>query len=200
MRPDEDPGWGPALAAAAYAIVPFAGPVIAKRRKEAQTGLLVLRTIFVSLVAAPPLFVVAFSFVCPWDGGDEGAGPWVVGTVGLICIAANLWLMRRDVRVPPDLSTASLASQYRTRMLIGVGIADLPVLISIAATFAIQNSLWLIVLGAALTLAALGVVAPSRTNIARDQGRLREQGSALDLTRALNAMPPRGGRPETSAS
>jgi hypothetical protein len=108
MRPEEDPGWGPALKSAGFAFVPFTGPVMARRRNEAQGGLLTDRTIFV-----------------------------------------------------------------------------------------IQNSLWLIVVGAAFTLAALWIVAPSRTNIARQQQWLRDQGSPLDLTRALNTVQPRGSRADT---
>jgi hypothetical protein len=73
----------------------------------------------------------------------------------------------------------------------------MPVLLSILATFVIQNSLWLILVGAAFTLAALWIVAPSRTSIARDQQWLRDQGSPLDLTRALNTVQRRGGRADT---
>jgi hypothetical protein len=195
MRSEEDPGWKPALKAAGSAFIPFAGLKLAQRSGRGEGLLVVDRKILIALATAQLLFVIAFSFICPWDGGEEGMAPWIVVGVGLICLVTDVWLMRRRWTIPSEVSPKGLAGAYRTRMFIGIAIAELPALLSIVTTFVIQNSLWLIVLGAAFTLAGLWIVAPSSTNIARDQGRLREQGSTLDLTRALNTVP-RPGSPD----
>jgi positive regulator of sigma E activity len=77
-------------------------------------------------------------------------------------------------------------------MFIGIGSSEVAVLVAIITTFLFQDSLWLIVLGAALSLVGFWLAAPSKRNLARDQERLREQGSPLDLVTALNT-PSEGG-------
>jgi hypothetical protein len=71
-------------------------------------------------------------------------------------------------------------------MFIGVGFAEISLLVAIFAFFlTASNSVWLVVLGSGFMLIGLGIVAPSKRNLARDQDRLRERGYSVDLIAAL---------------
>jgi hypothetical protein len=109
--------------------------------------------------------------------------------IGLISLGATARILGRQL----DTSSGkALAGSYRVRMFIGIGSSEVAVLVAIITTFLFQDSLWLIVLGAALSLVGFWLAAPSKRNLARDQERLREQGSPLDLVTALNT-PSEGG-------
>jgi hypothetical protein len=72
----EDPGWWPSLRGLWWYAIPVVGTVTMFRARRKETnGLVVLRSVFLGLVAALLLFVVALSFIAPWDGGDEGGSP-----------------------------------------------------------------------------------------------------------------------------
>jgi hypothetical protein len=172
-------------------MLPWYWVAIKKRRqlRAQQPGLIAMRTMYVGLVVALPLWVIAFSFIAPWDGGDEGAAPYIVLAIGLISLGATARILGRQL----DTSSGkALAGSYRVRMFIGIGSSEVAVLVAIITTFLFQDSLWLIVLGAALSLVGFWLAAPSKRNLARDQERLREQGSPLDLVTALNT-PSEGG-------
>jgi F0F1-type ATP synthase membrane subunit c/vacuolar-type H+-ATPase subunit K len=187
VSPDEDPGWGPSIKHAFLATVPFWGRVIVRRRGRGEPGLIAMRTMYLGLVLALPLWVVAFSFLAPWDGSDEGVAPYIVVVAGAAALGLTVGVRQRSLSAS---SPRALAGRYRSRMFIGIGIAETTALISIVTTFVIQNSLWLIVLGVAFSLTGLWVAAPSRRNLDRDQDRLREQGSPISLVAALNSTPP----------
>ena len=147
-------------------------------------GLVALRTVFVGLLASLRLYVAAFSFIAPWDGGDEDLAPGVIVATGAVSLVEAWVLSRRDWS---SESAAPLAGSYRTRMFLCIGIAGDHPLVAVASTFVFQDSLWLIVLGAAMGLIGLWMVAPARSNLARDEQRLRERGSALDILETLEA-------------
>jgi hypothetical protein len=193
MTPEEDPGWWPALQPALRSVLPWYWFALNRKRRSGaqQPGLIAMRTMYVGLVWSLPLWVIAFSFIAPWDGGDEGPAAYIVVATGLMCLGATARMMRQQLATS---SRDALAGSYRTRMFIGVGVSEIPVLVAIASTFLFQDSLWLIVLGAAFSLAAFWLAAPSKRNLARDQERLRERGSALSVVAALNSPPSQ--RPE----
>jgi F0F1-type ATP synthase membrane subunit c/vacuolar-type H+-ATPase subunit K len=188
VTPEDDPGWWPALQPALRWILPWYWfPLTRKRRFRAQPpGLIAMRTIYVGLVWALPSWVIAFSFIAPWDGGDEGPAAYIVVAVGLTHLGWIVRVMRRQLATS---SLEALAASYRTRMFIGVGLSEVTVLVAITTTFLFQDSLWLIVLGAAFSLVDFWLAAPSKRNLAGDQARLFAQGSALNLVAALNSPP-----------
>jgi hypothetical protein len=55
--------------------IPFAGPYMTRRRRADQAGLLQLRAIVIDLSIALPLFIIAFSFIEPWNARELGAAP-----------------------------------------------------------------------------------------------------------------------------
>ena len=157
------------------------------RWTRTNTGLTVTRMMFLCLVFSLPLYVIAFSFIAPWDAGEDGVGPYLVIAVGLMDIA----ICRHVGRRPLDGSSPTrLAGSYRTRMFIGIGFAEIPALLAIGASFVVSNSLWIIALGAGFSLLCISMVAPSRRNLAHDQEGLRELGSSLDLVTILDAAAP----------
>jgi hypothetical protein len=69
-----DPGWRAAL----HGMMP-----VLRKNQHGTEGITVLRVMFLGIAASLPLWLVAFSYIAPWDGGDEGWAPFIVVTVGL---------------------------------------------------------------------------------------------------------------------
>lgn len=179
MNEADDPGWGYAL----RALIPIWGLRYSAQR--APDGLSALRSIFVGLVAALPLFGVAFSFL-DLETASSGAAPLAVVLVGLLSIWGIRLLHRRPLAT---MSLGSLAASWRTRFFIGVGIAEIPPLVAIAVTFA-GVALWIYLVGLMFSLLGFFWIAPSRRNLAGDQDAIRSTGSPLDLTEALMTAGP----------
>jgi hypothetical protein len=148
---------------------------------------------YLGLVAAPILFVIAFSYITRWDRGDDGVAPLVVGAITVASIVSARAAAHRPLL---SRSSQELAGSYRTRMFVGIGLADIAVLGAVSLSFVLSNSLWLIAVGAVATEMGLWLVAPSRRNLAADQERLRQAGSSLDLVAALNTPPRPQDAPE----
>jgi heme/copper-type cytochrome/quinol oxidase subunit 2 len=183
----EDPGWAPAVRLAALTFVPLAGPFMNRKRRSVAPGLLQLRAIVIDLLIALPLFIIAFSFIAPWDAGDDGASPYLVLAIGATSVA---WAWRISIRRLQGSSERALAIKYRSRMFVGIGVAEGAALWAIAITFFVSPSVWLIALGSMFAFVAFWFVARTRRNLERDQQRLRREGSSLDLITALNTLPP----------
>jgi hypothetical protein len=100
-----------------------------RARRRQTNGLIVLRSVFLGLVAPLLLFIVALSFIGPWDGGDEGWVPLAVVVIGI----ASLAYVARIRRPPlPTTSPEALARSYRALFFIAVGIAEAAALGGIA--------------------------------------------------------------------
>jgi hypothetical protein len=186
VNDEADPGWGQALRKMGWTIIPFLGLVTGRRWARGLGGLTIIRTVFLSLIVSNLVFLEAFRFVVPWDGGDEKWVPW--GVTALSCWALlGLELLRRRTALSIESET-SLATAYRARFFIGVGLAESAPLSGLAATF-IAGSLWVYLIGLAFGFVGLWRIAPSQRNLSREQAHLREQGSSLSLVAALNAQP-----------
>jgi F0F1-type ATP synthase membrane subunit c/vacuolar-type H+-ATPase subunit K len=146
---------------------------------------------YLGLVLAVFLFIVAFSFITPWDGGDEGWVPWGVTLTG---IASVLGVERARGRHLSTDNDRALATSYRARMFIGIGLAESAALFGIVGMF-LSGSLWVYLVGAAFGLYGFWRVAPSKRNLAEDQAALGQQASSLNIMAALNNLPPPQPRP-----
>ena len=175
MSTAEDPGWGFAL----RSVIPLVG-IVRFGARHAPDGLTAIRSIFVGLVGALPLFAVSLSYVVEPFGGT-GFAPFVVMMIGVISTLALGFLFRRPLATT---SLASLVITWRSRFFIGIGFAETPALVGLALTFA-TDVLWIYLIGMAFSLIGLWRLAPLRRNLARDQEVLRSAGSPLDLTEAL---------------
>lgn len=188
MADYEDPGWRAPLRGAVWIFIPFVGWTFARRSRSGGVGLLSLRRIYLVLVGSLLLFIIAFSFVTPWDGGDEGWTPIAVFALGVFQLVA---VIRVNGRPLSTQTPEQLAATYRSRFFIGIGMAEAAALWGVCGMF-IEGSLWIYLVGLAFALAGFAIIAPSRANIERKQHQIRAQGSPLSLGQALTDFVPPG--------
>jgi hypothetical protein len=156
------------------------------RARRAETnGLIPLRSVFLGLVAPLLLFIVALSFIGPWDGGDEGWVPWAVVVLGIASLAYVARIRRRPL---PTTSPEALARSCRALFFIGVGVAETAPLWGFAGVF-LGGSAWIYLLGLAFGLVGLWMIAPTRRDIERRQREITAAGSPLSLQDALISVP-----------
>ncbi len=181
MTNDLDPGWQPSL----RNMIPFVG-LIRVRRGGETNGLTILRTIFLAFVAALFLYFVAFSYIEPWDGGDERWLPWAVVAIGIVSL---IWIARIRRRQLSTASAASLADSYRVLFFVGIAVAEGAALAGIAGVL-LSRSLWLYLVGLPFALVGMWTMAPSHHDIQRRQRDITAAGSPLSLLDALISAPP----------
>lgn len=182
----EDPGWWPSLRGLWWHWIPIVGTVtMFKARRKETNGLVVLRRVFLGLIAALLSFVLALSFIAPWDGGDERWVPWAIAALGVYALAAMVWIRRRPLATG---SPEALASSYRASFFIGVGLAESAALFGFAGVF-IGGSLWIYLVGLAFGLVGMWMIAPTRSDIERRQREITAAGSPLSLLEALISVP-----------
>jgi hypothetical protein len=163
-----------------------AGPRVA-------TFLTTLRMIFFAYLLG--LFTFGFVLLVITGNAEEKkavAGELLIGliAVGLVGIAGALWSRRRPL---DTASAATLATSYRTNMLVGIAFSEAPVVLTVAATL-ITDRLWLYPFGLVPALIGFWVVGPSARDIRRQQERVSSQGSALSLMDVLTQPPARPER------
>jgi hypothetical protein len=182
----EDPGWWPSLRRLWRHWVALVVSVMGLRARPVETnGLILLRSVFLVLVAALLLFVVLLSFIGPWDGGDERWVPWAVVIIGIASLAYVARIRRRPL---PTTSPETLARHYRALFFIGVGVASAAALWGFVGVF-LGGSLWIYLVGLAFGLVGLGMIAPARRDIERRQREITAAGSPLSLLDALISVP-----------
>jgi hypothetical protein len=182
----EDPGWWPSLRGLWRHWIALVGSVMRLRARPVETnGLVLLRSVFLVLVAALLLFVVPLSFIGPWDGGDERWVPWAVVAIGIISLA---WVARIRRRPLPTISPEALARHCRALFFIGVSAAADAALLGFVGVF-LGGSLWIYLVGLAFGLIGLWMIAPTRSDIERRQREITAAGSSLSLLDALISVP-----------
>ena len=174
----------PSLQGLWWHLIPIVGLMKARRRTEAN-GLVALRTMFVGMVVSLLLFLLALSFLGPWEGGDERWVPWTVAALGVYTLAAMAWVRRRPLVTG---SPEALAGSYRARFFIGVGLAQSAALFGLAGVF-IGGSPWTYLVGLPFALVGLWAIAPTRLDIERKEQEITAAGSPLSLLDALIAIP-----------
>ncbi len=157
-----------------------------RARRAGTNGLIVLRSLFLSLIFPLLLFPVALTFTEPWDDGDEQWVPWAVVGAGLYALAAIAWIRRRALATD---SREALASSYRASFFIGVGLAESAALFGVCGVF-VGGSLWIYLVGLAFALVGLRMIAPTRLDIEGRQREISAAGSPLSLLDALLTVPP----------
>jgi hypothetical protein len=178
----EDPGWRAAIRGVGWFLFPIA-QIWSPGRTSAEDELISLRRAYVGIVDSLFLFLVAFTFISPWDGGSEGWIPIAVVAIGTYCLVAVLLLSRRPLDTQ---SPRHLASSYRAMFFIGVGMATSAALFGICGIF-IGGSLWIYLISLPFALGGLAIIAPTRANIERKQAQIQTLGSPLSLGQALLA-------------
>jgi hypothetical protein len=187
MTNDPDPGWGPSLRTLWWSVIPLVGFVMRTRARRRETnGLILLRRIYLGPFGALILYPVAFSFIGPWDGGDEGWAPWAVAFVGVVSLVGVVWVHRRQL---PTTSPEALAASYRGLFFLGIGVAEASALVGMAGVL-LRGSFWVCLVGLPFAFVGMWMVAPSRSDIERRQREITATGSPLSLVDALVSAPP----------
>lgn len=182
MADYDDPGWRAALRGVGWFVFPIMH-FWSLRRTAEEDGLTSLRRVYLGLVDSQFLFLVSFTFISPWDGGNEGWIPIAVVALGTYCLVAVLFLSRRPLNTE---SPKHLASSYRAMFFIGVGFAEAAALFGICGIF-IGGSLWIYLVGLPFALVGFAIIAPTKAHIERNQQKIQVSGSALSLGEALLA-------------
>jgi hypothetical protein len=156
-----------------------------RARRRETNGLIALRSVFISLVAALLFFVVAYGFITPWDGGDERWVPWTVVAIG---IGSLVYIARIRRRPLPTTSPEALARSYRALFFIGVGVGSAAALWGLAGVL-LGGSLWIYLVGLAFGLVGLWMIAPTRSGIERRQREITAAGAPLSLLDPLISVP-----------
>ncbi len=178
QRPDWDPGWNVAFHAA-FPMFPLPFMVPGWSRTRSHDPLTSSRVVFIGLFSSTILYIVAFWFIHPAGGVPEYAA--LIVALGIAMhIALNRVVLR--TMVSPDVE-AALVPVFRTAGFIGVGLAMAVELIAIVTTF-LGAPLWVIVLGAAISVSALWRIAPSQWVFRSCDDRLQAQGKAIRMTEA----------------
>jgi hypothetical protein len=189
MPTGQDPGWGsvwrrPAL----WLPIPFTGTRAAKHaeRRGAIDGLTAHRAMFLRFVAA----LVAFGIILPFVGAGTGSAPTAV-FVGLV-IAAGVASVAvpKAVERPLDCSNeGKLVATYRARFFLRVAYAEVVALFGFVGAF-ITSAVWLYYFSLLCAAVGFARLAPTTSNLGRDQQALSAGGCSLFLMAALTRMAP----------
>jgi hypothetical protein len=163
-------------------------------RFASGNALAVLQGVYAFFVGAPFLYLYGLTSLDNTDGSGPDWFPIVVGAVGVWALAVILWVRRRPL---DTTSLKALVASYRGMFYLGIGVAEVPVLVGFAGFF-LTGELWAYLLGMTLGLLALVLVAPTRADIERRQQQIAAQGSSLSLLEVLMAPPSRDQRDEAS--
>ena len=185
MTIQEDPGWWPSLRRLWRHWVALVVSVMGLRARPVETkGLILLRSVFLVLVAALLLFVVLLSH------RTLGRRRRAVGPVGGRHYRDRLArLCRPD---PTAAASDDLAGDPCTLLpsivLHRVGVASAAALWGFVEVF-LGGSLWIYLVGLAFGLVGLGMIAPARRDIERRQREITAAWSPLSLLDALISVP-----------
>jgi hypothetical protein len=172
--PQEDPGWGFVW----KVVVPGAGR---PARFKNGSALVTTRMLFASFAWAIVAFgiVLAFLDLGSADALDPGVGVAIVVGVGVVSLVAGRFLPGLD-----GSSLGRLGQTYRTRLFTGLAIGEAVALIGFVLAFLAGTILTYLV---ALPFTAIGFarVAPTRSNIERDEQELQALGAAASLQQVL---------------
>lgn len=167
-----DPGWGPAW----RAFPPFGGNAASSR-----SGLTALRTLTIAFVIALSGMGVVAAVTASEPEGDNPGLAALVAAVGIASVAVSEWLGRRPLRCG---SVGDLVGSYRSRFLQRTAISEAAALTGFVAVF--LGGPWTVYLiGYAFALAGFWRMAPTASNLQREQERLASGGCGLSLVGVL---------------
>jgi hypothetical protein len=149
-----------------------------------------LRLLFVGLASSVWFILVVLSFIAPYRTTDS-LPAWVVSVIGLGILCG--WRIRAlEGRLLRARNDVELMLGFRATFFIQLGLAQLPSLVAFVGSF-IASTVWVYVVGAAVTTIDLWLMAPSRRNVIRIQDRLKGSGIPASLGRILTTRGEAGG-------
>ncbi len=165
----EDPGW-PWSAAA-------------RPRGTAPSILTSLRIIYLSLVAGVVLFTLVVGYLVATTEPPEDPP----NQMAIVVVAVSVLALVLRSRIVPPLDATddrSLASSYKSRMIVRMALGEAPVLFALVVFF-LTFEWWMLALVVVIGIVGLAPPAPTRAAIEADQQGLMTQGSGLSLLDAL---------------
>jgi hypothetical protein len=105
----------------------------------------------------------------------------IVILLGVLGIALATVISARSL----DITDApKLAASYRAHLFSAFALNEIPLLIAFVLCF-LRGEWWPYLFGLPFFFVGMAIIAPGRTNLARQQRRIQEQGSGLSLLRAI---------------
>lgn len=165
------------------------GVAIVRAQRTAGTdGLVVLRSLFLSFATAIVLIAGVVLLI-----GDVTTGTVRTALgVGIVLVMAGVSFAAQAIamRTLDGSSDQALGESYRTRFFLRIALSEAIGLVGFVVGLAV-GPWWAYFLAAALSLASLSRVAPTRAHLASDQDALSLAGctrSLVDVLRGSNVM------------
>jgi hypothetical protein len=190
----DDPGWRTVLRYAPLWLVPIPFLYTVLLRRTAGDGVTRLRSVYLRMITVPFMILVVLYVIR--DRSLPQRDPWMpaaVAVVGLAGVVASYWVRHR--RLPNPQTERALAGGYVGTLMIGISVAELPMLAGFVGVF-LTHRLWSYLVGMGFSLVCGAMIAPTKADIERRQVELTERGSKLSLGVALlRYRPPRRRAP-----
>jgi hypothetical protein len=179
----QDPGWSPAVKTSLTVILMPWRATRLSHLVASQAPVLTQRTLFVAFLAALGLLLVVLVVLFPPGTGDPGAAPDALGmlALGLVGLLGAAWVRQRRLTCG---ESDAVTGQWRTLSFLGIAFAETPALLGFIATF-LAEALWPYLVGLAFSSVAFTLIAPTRSEIARQDERLARTGCPTSLRAAL---------------
>ena len=153
-------------------------------RSGSGEGLRPLWSLFRAFLTGLLFFLVVVLLVLDTGGPSDGPGwfAYVLGGGSFVGVLGVFYAKSR----PLDLSSAeAVARSFRSAGVLGMAFAEGPALLGFMGAFIVEE-LWPYLVGLAVSVACLGVMAPMGREIDRRQQQITAQGSPLSLRHALS--------------
>ena len=178
--PQRDPGWRPALTP--LLLLPWGGASMVNRRNPSSSTLTRVRTVYLrGLVTLVYLCLIRGLWLEPQ--GSNAAWWWplqlVYSVASLIAVA---WARRRPLDTNEE---STLRTSFVASFMLSYALSLSPALMGFVGTFIIGSLLPLLV-GAALSVVAFGLNAPTSASVMRRHEDIQRSGSTLSLIDALS--------------
>lgn len=183
-----DPGWKPAIRGTwRWFLFQFG-----LRRSDKPT-LVVLRSLF---LMAPITWFLFATVLVALSSDASSRPPWLLPAIvaaGIVDVGLALWLKSLPLK---SSDSSELAASYSAQVIVGWSFASASVLWGFVGFF-MGGGMLAYAAGVPFGLAGLLLMAPTTSNIARYQQKLRESGTPLSLLEALMRPfePPTRSRP-----
>jgi hypothetical protein len=191
----EDPGWRPLFKELKVYLIPFAGPLLFRRKQRpAVDPLTAFRLIFLGLVGSLLVWGWILLYIVQsdrWWKSDQST--WFLAVVIGLGAGNLIYVQAIRARRLNVEFLERLAASYRGQTFIGIGVAESSALVGFVGTF-IMGNYWIYLVGLTFALSELFLVGPTRREIARRQEQIAAQGSPLSLVQALMETLPPGWR------
>ncbi|MTV24918.1 hypothetical protein FTX61_05735 [Nitriliruptoraceae bacterium ZYF776] len=147
-----------------------------------------MRLVFLGVLQALVLLAVVVVFALPVTPDDGAIDPigWALAGLSVPAAAAGIVVGRRP------LSTPSLAA-FRTRMFLGIALADAAALVGFMAAFVAEAAVLYLATGAIGVLTLLAI-APTDARLRADDLALQRQGQNASVRAEAYGAPPMGTR------